>query len=91
MVRKYTQSAGTVRGSVRMNMQTTHAHNRRNPTTDRRTPDYQKPKRGRWGNERPVTGPETSLHSLPRPTAAPKLTAAKFLMDFEEASGEQRF
>jgi hypothetical protein len=74
-----------------MNMQTTHAHSRRNPTTGRRTPEYHKPKRGRWGNERPVTGPETSLHSLPRPTAAPKLTAAEFLMDFEEASGEQRF
>ena len=62
-----------------MNMQTTHAHRAASPprTTGRRSIRNQS---AAAGVTNALLRPGTLLHSLPRPTAAPKLTAAEFLM-----------
>ena len=59
-----------------MNMQTTNAHSPCGPQDTRASETKARP----LGSRTPCYRAGTLLHSLPRPTAAPKLTAAEFLM-----------
>jgi hypothetical protein len=67
-----------------MNMQTTHAYSAVSGTTPR---GNRSAAARRW--PLPSAARPATTHSLPKPTAAPKLTAAENLM-IEEGSGEQR-
>ena len=64
-----------------MNMQTTHAYTPPGGATSLR-----KPKRGRRADELPSAARPAATHSLPKPTAAPKLTGAENLMTSRKAA-----
>jgi hypothetical protein len=64
-----------------MNMQTTHAYSAAGSPTSPR-----KPKRGGRGDGLPSTARPATTHSLPKPSAAPKLTGAENLMTSRKAA-----